>query len=168
VASLEGLFNDARLALDTLRDTSRLVQSMGWHFNTDTDVLLTPLDTAEIVLPANCVRVDIDPRRERRQITQRGSKLYDKVERSFAFSAPVRVSMVTLLTWDELPEPVRQYVKARALSRFQNRTLGDPGLTNFSAADEAEARAALKGFEADTGNHNMLTGSWDVFRIINR
>ena len=49
---------DVSIAIQILDNVSREVQSVGWHFNTDTNYLLAKNSSNQIVLPTNCLRVD--------------------------------------------------------------------------------------------------------------
>ena len=48
---------DVSIAIQILDNVSREVQSVGWHFNTDTNYLLAKNTSNQIVLPSNCLRV---------------------------------------------------------------------------------------------------------------
>ena len=44
--------------LQTLRDVSREVQSEGWYFNTEHDVIFTPNSSDEIPVPDDVLQID--------------------------------------------------------------------------------------------------------------
>ena len=141
VNSLSGtLPTDVAVAMNALRETTREVQLEGWHFNTEADYPLTPGADGRIRLPADIVRVwKEDP--DGQDVIQRGSFLYDRTNHTFLFTEEVRAFVLTLLSFDEMPEAFRWYVTVRAARRFQDRTVGSDVLHNFNGADEDFARA---------------------------
>lgn len=160
---------DAVQARQILSEVSRAVQSKGWHFNTETDYPLSrELYTDNINVPANCLRVDTTGPDEGTDVVQRGTRLYNRTDHTYAFTKDLKVSMVVLLPFDELPEPARYYIAVRAARVFQARTVGSDTLYQFTAKDEQDANVAFKKAEGDTADHNILTGSTSVSRILRR
>tara|TARA_R100000655_G_scaffold94765_1_gene136329 strand:- start:17610 stop:18248 length:639 start_codon:yes stop_codon:yes gene_type:complete len=171
---------DATIARNILTEISREVQSRGWHFNTFYDQTLSPNTSNEIVLADEVLRVDNDPTSqsstpistlggsvETRTVIQRGNKLYDKKNNSFTFSSAVRVSLVLLSNFEEMPEPARRYVTIRAARTFQDRMVGGQKSHMFTMQDEMQALSVLKEFEGDTADYTIFDHS-DVFTTINR
>lgn len=173
---LDGQKNaDAAISRNILTEISRDVQMQGWHFNTQRNVTLSPGADTFITLSDNVVRVDIEYWTSRgssvstdsRDITQRGAKLFNRTDNTYAFTTDVKASVVYLFDWDELPEPARRYVVVKAARIFQDRMVGSQAHHAFSQEDEVRARASLKEFEADTSDPTIF-GNYDVFNIIDR
>lgn len=138
----------ASVAVSVLDETSREVQLQGWHFNTEVDVELTPDPSGNINIPSNAVGVDtVDTTLD---VTQRGARLYNRKERTYTFSSPVKVHVTYLFDWDELNEHARRYITLRASRVFQGRMVGSRELEALIARDEYLARALLE--EADYQN----------------
>jgi hypothetical protein len=138
----------ASVAVSVLDETSREVQLQGWHFNTEVDVELTPDTSGNINIPSNAVGVDtVDTTLD---VTQRGARLYNRKERTYTFSSPVKVHVTYLFDWDELNEHARRYITLRASRVFQGRMVGSRELEALIARDEYLARALLE--EADYQN----------------
>jgi hypothetical protein len=117
-----------------------------------------------IYLPRNALRVIQNEGEE--NLVQRGYRLYDRVTRSYVFTASVTLAgLVLALPFEELPEPVRQFITVRAGRRFQDQYQGDQSLHQFKARDEMVAKAGLENFEAETAKHNVLTNSSLMTRI---
>lgn len=158
---------DAVTAQSTLSEVNRAVQSKGWHFNTEKEFELSPaVGTGYITVPSNTLRVDatdtwID-------VVQRGTRLYDRTNHTYAFSQSIKTDLVVLLPFDELPETARYYITIKAARVFQSRTVGSDALFQFTAVDERDALAALKRAEGITGDYNILNGSSSVARVLNR
>ncbi len=173
--------SDATIARNILTEASREVQNHGWNFNTLYNQTLSPNDSNEIVLADEVLRVDNDPTSgsnndsistlgsslESREVIQRGDKLFDKTNNTFTFNESIRLTVVYLYTFEELPEPARRYITIRAARMFQDRMVGSQLHSSFVRADEANALANLKEFEGDTADRTIFDNS-DVFNTINR
>jgi hypothetical protein len=158
---------DAVLAKTILSEASRQVQTKGWHFNTDKGITLTPTNSGEIVIPSNCLRVD-PTAEEEVDAVHRGSRFYNRTTHTYTFDKPVKVDMVVLLPFDELPQAARHYITIKAARVFQSRTVGSDALFQFTSIDERDALVDLKRAEGVTGDYNILTGNYTVFRTLNR
>ena len=180
VTSLEGQSNlDAAIAQNILSEVSREIQSAGWHFNTQTKVKLTPDSTTkEIALGDDVVRVDIDHWAsttkkstsgsvDKRDITQRGSRLFDRTNNTYEFESQVEATIVYVLDWAEMPEPARRYATVRAARVFQDRMVGSTAHHSFSQQDEIRALALLREFEGDTADRSIFD-HMDIYSPISR
>ncbi|QDB71020.1 tail tubular protein A [Bordetella phage vB_BbrP_BB8] len=160
---------DAVKAKAVLSEVSRAVQQKGWHFNTEKDYELVPtVFEKEIQLPGNFLRVDTVGPDKATDVVQRGNRLYDRRKHTYKFDKSLKVDMVVLLPFEELPEAARYYIAVRAARVFQARTVGSESLYQFTAEDERLALVDLKKAEGVTGDHNMFTGSWSVAKMLNR
>ena len=99
---LDGQKNaDAAISRNILTEISRDVQMQGWHFNTQRNVTLSPGADTFITLSDNVVRVDIEYWTSRgssvstdsRDITQRGAKLFNRTDNTYAFTTDVKASI---------------------------------------------------------------------------
>ena len=160
---------DVRMAISTLDEVSREIQTVGWHFNTDEKVPLAPDPvTLEIVLASSIVRCDMEEfYANGLDIVQRGQRLYDRTNRTYQFGSTLYATIVTLLEWDDLPEPARRYITIRASRLFNDRMVGSVEHHQFTAMDEMQARAALFEFEGDTADYSVFD-HWSVGRILHR
>ena len=66
-----------------------------------------------------------------------------------------------------VPEPARRYITVRAARIFQDRMVGSQAHHAFSREDEVRARALLREFEMDTGDHSIFD-NYDVWNIVAR
>jgi len=160
---------DVRMAISTLDEVSREIQSIGWHFNSEDEITLTPdATTLEIVLGENVVRCDLSEYNTgNMDIVQRGRRLYDKVAHTYQFTASLKADLIMLLDWDDLPEPARRYITIRASRIFTDRMVGSVEHHQFTAMDELQARAALVEFEGDTADYSIFD-NWSVGRVLYR
>jgi len=159
---------DANVAEQTLDEISRQVQSIGWHFNSEKDYPLVRANDKRISITSDIVRVDtskfdylnID-------VVQRGDYLYDKKNHTYEFDYDLKADLVRLVDWDYLPQPFRTYITTKASRVFQTKVVGSESLANQLATDEASAFAALREFEADTGDYSVFD-NYDVASVLDR
>jgi len=157
---------DASLAHQRLHEVSRNVQNMGWHWNREADYPLAPDVDGYINIPTNALKVDPSDPSMRHVV--RGTRLYDKVSRSYVFTSTVSVDVVWFLAWDELPQAARNYIVHRATREFAYPLVGDSATLQDAAENASKAWVALQHDEAEVADYNILTDSYDVARVINR
>ena len=159
---------EADLAATRLDKVSRQVQKRGWHWNTLVDFELVPDTEDNINLPGSTMKVDTTGKSACKDYVQRGLRLYDKENNTFTITDPVRVDIVLLLDFEELPESARDYITMRAARKFQERLFGSTELSQLDKDDEQKAWFDLLDAESDAADYNMLRDNMSVFRIINR
>ena len=169
VNNLTSVTADVRVAESILDEVSREVQSVPHHFNTVKDVELAPDSTGEVNLASNVVRVDLedDNVSSDYDIVIRGTKLFNRKTNSYAFTATLKYTVVSLMEWDFLPEPAKRYIMIRAARIYQDRVLGSEKISAFTRGDEMAALVALREFEMDTADYSVFD-NYDVARIIDR
>tara|TARA_R110000822_G_scaffold9287_6_gene36086 strand:+ start:200 stop:826 length:627 start_codon:yes stop_codon:yes gene_type:complete len=161
VSSLSSGLLDAETAETLVNEVSRNVQSMGWNFNTELNLTISPNEAGEVVLPVEYVRADLAQsltkfRSSTEEYILRGQRMYDKVKHSFIISKPLKLDVVTLLNFAYLPEVARRYITAKASRIFQERVVGSDTLSAMNRQDETEALYALREMEGDNGDYNIF------------
>jgi hypothetical protein len=154
------------IARSILDDVSRVVQSMGWAFNTERDFTFPPGTNGGITLSPNTLSVDIDDLYSDCDPVQRGLKLYDRKGHTYVFTRPLKGTIIFLLPWDELPHAARYYIAVRAARACQVRLQAGELVFKYSEQDEQMALLALQSFEADTADANFLTDSHSVSSVL--
>lgn len=163
VNSLDGGSPDVALARQTLDSASRSLQLRGWSWNSLPSIVLArSISSGEISVPANTLRVDTTGNDAQIDVVLRGTRLFDRVNATYAFTRGLTVELVQLLDWADLPEPARQFIMRSACREFEARQLGSDTVARDATRDEQLAWAALLDFEAETGDYNVLTGSRSV------
>lgn len=76
--------------------------------------------------------------------------------RQAIFENSITVNIIFLVDFADMPDPMRNYVAAKAARAFQTRYLGDSALGEELLEDEREAWAALMEYELDSNNFNMF------------
>ena len=163
---------DAETAETILNNVSREVQTRGWNFNTEYDYTFSPNVDGEIDLPANIIRADLAQslqkyRTSNAEYIQRGSKIYDKSNHTYVIDKDLKLDVVVLLDYELLPEVARSYIALRASRIFQDRVVGDAGLSQLNRTDEAQALQDLKEAESDNGNYNIFD-DYSTYRVLER
>ena len=161
VSSLSSGLLDAETAETLINEVSRNVQSLGWNFNTELNLTISPNEAGEVVLPVEYVRADLAQsltkfRSSTEEYILRGQKMYDKVKHSYTISKPLKLDIITLLSFTNLPEVARRYITAKASRIFQERVVGSDTLSAMNRQDETEALYALREMEGDNGDYNIF------------
>ena len=156
------------LAVRIFDSTLRSVLSRGWAFNTEHEYPLSIDVNGKCPLPENTLSVDPDGDSAYINGVQRGSFLYDRGEHTFLFPNvdTVYATIILGLDYTDIPETAKEYVTMLATRRFRAEYLQQPEGEATSA--EIEALRNLEETEADTGDHNVLTGNCSVNRILTR
>ena len=151
---------DAQLAIDTLHEQDKAVQSEGWSFNTEIDVTLTrhPVEKT-IALPTDIIRIDPNIHQHPTvDAIQRGLKMYDRLNHTFEFEDDLICTAVYFREFEEIPEPARNYITIKAARIFIDRLVGDNALRGYTEQDETRARAVLLETDLANADHNLLRG----------
>lgn len=158
---------DTRIAYLILGEVNRATQIRGWHWNTEVDVVFTPQGgNNHINLASNIVRVDVDRRQYPNiDVVQLGTRLYDRKNKTFEFSSPIKGEVVYLRAFEDLPEQARYYIIVRSARLFQQRMIGDATGSAFSSEEETTALMALQNAEDETADHNIFN-QYDVAKVI--
>ena len=168
VNSLASGLSDAEQAEITIDSISREVQTAGWSFNTELKyTLAAESGTGFVYLPSNTLRVDNWKYYPEKNYVQRGLRIYDSLNHTYAINQSVIVNLVVLLDFTDLPEAARRYITIRAARIFQDETVGSMELHGYKESDELQALVEMKDAEAETGDYNVFD-NYAVARILNR
>lgn len=154
------------IAKGVLNDISRVVQSLGWAFNTEQDFPLPRDAEGKVTLAPNTLSADVNDIYSDINPIQRGLSIYDKKNHTPIFTKDLIATVILLLPWDELPQAVRYYISIRASRVFQVRMQAGEGVFKYSEQDEFAALVALQSFESDTGDANFLTDSYSCAGVL--
>jgi hypothetical protein len=156
-------------AVHALDETSKAIQSEGWHFNTEYDYPLVPDSvTSKITLPVNTLKVDLDPELNTdTDAVQRGLKLYDRKNHRDTWTKDLKAIITFELEFEELPEQFRHYISVKSARIFAARFLGSREIEGFALRDEIEAKA--RAIESDSENADRtIFDHYSVMRVIDR
>lgn len=155
----EDLNEDASAAKQALDTASVETQSEAWEFNRIKEFIIDPTPGGEIELPSNTLKVTTARWASGNRLVERGGRLYDPVEQTFAIGDSVTVDITLALVFEELPMAARMYVTALAARRFCLPRLPTSAAFNYTAEYLKKARALLEQADADTHDGDLGTTS---------
>ena len=161
VNSLSSGLVDAETAETVLNEVSRDVQSFGWNFNSEPDVVVGKDLNGMVKLADNALRADLAHsvnkyRSNKNEYVQRGAYMYDKVQHTFIINKDLKLDIVYMLDFTLIPEVARRYITIKAARLFQERVVGSDNLSAMNRADEQQALFALKEMESENGDYNIF------------
>ena len=147
----------AVLAERQLDNTSREIQTRGWHFNTEKKYYLVRDASDKITLASNVLKVDTEVNKYTDiDVVQRGTTLYDKKNHTDTFTQDLEVEIVFYLEWTQLPEAFRNWIAIRAGRKMNARYLGDGDGEVFTLRDEMEAKRLAKAAEGKNSDRSIF------------
>jgi len=160
---------DVQTAKSVLAEVLKEVLSQGWHFNTENDYPLTRTAENKIIVPSNAIHVDLndDIYRNELDVIIRGQYLYDRKNHTYIFEKDLKVTIMQLFDFEELPELVRNYIKLRAARVFQGRILGSDIAAREASVGELMALVAMKQDE-DAQADRSVFDNYSVYRALDR
>ncbi|TAJ97148.1 MAG: hypothetical protein EPO10_22775 [Reyranella sp.] len=159
---------DVTTALTILDETLKEVLSQGWDFNTDTRYPIARTIDNEYLVPSNVAAIDVSDEHPEVRATQRAGKMWDQENHTFTWDRDLTFNITWLFPFDELPQTAKNYIALKAARRFQGRALGSDNLGKYAENDEMEARTIFLDAEGVDAQHNILTGNYAVYRVLNR
>ena len=159
VTTLDTTNPDVAIAYDTLLQVSREVQAEGWTFNKEYHYEMTP-DTDDFIQIANNVLqlklTDNAANREHDGI-RRSGKLYDRQHHTFKWTnSTVECDVVWEFDWVDLPQPIQDFITARAATLVSQRIVGDTEQYQMLQQQEAFARAMALEYETQQGQFTFF------------
>ena len=147
----------AVLAERQLDNTSREIQTRGWHFNTEKKYDLVRDANDKITLASNVLKIDTEVNKYTDiDVVQRGNTLYDKKNHTDTFTQDLEVEIVFYLEWTQLPEAFRNWIAIRAGRKMNARYLGDGEGEVFTLRDEMEAKRLAKAAEGKNSDRTIF------------
>jgi hypothetical protein len=151
---------EVAFAFTTLMDISREVQAEGWTFNREFEYPVVADTNGVINVPANALSMDLSTNYENSpyDTVVRQGKLYDKINHTFTWTPgkEYKVDVLWYFDFDDLPQPFRDYVTARAASRAAVRLIGDTNLAQTLSAFEGWRRSICLEYDCNQGDYTMF------------
>ena len=153
---------DVAIALNTLREVSREVQSEGWAYNKEYNYELTPDANDEVLIPSDFLQVDLNISSKHSGNRQydsviRNGKLYDKIKHTDKWTdESVYVDILRYYEWEHIPDAVQAYIVARAATIVSSRIIGDGNQYQMLQQKEAYARAMALEYECNQGDYSFF------------
>ena len=151
---------DVAIALNTLREVSREVQSEGWSFNKEADYPITPDSSNEVVIANNILQMDLNKSYSQnldRDSINREGKLYDKTAHSFVWKDDkLYVDVIWYFDWSSIPTVIQSFIIARAAAIVSSRIIGDPNQYQILIQKEAFAKSTALEYECNQGDYTFF------------
>tara|TARA_Y100000361_G_scaffold133284_1_gene131402 strand:+ start:780 stop:1475 length:696 start_codon:yes stop_codon:yes gene_type:complete len=179
----DGLTNaanpDVAIAQETLYEVSRQIQSEGWAFNKEYNVIFSPNTSGKIeILPVlGIMQIDAsefnyrgNPSRSQYYQTStsgavtnanmdliiKNNFLYDKRNKTDIFQQPVQCTVIYYRVFTACPPAIQYYIVDAAAARLCQRIIGDPQMYQMLQQRTEEARTYALQYETEQGDYSFF------------
>jgi hypothetical protein len=149
---------DVAIAYETLLEVSREIQAEGWTFNKESHYQFTPDVNNEILIPNNVLQLDLteNSANATKDVVRRNGKLYDRENHTYKFTnGAVDCEVLWLFDWVDLPQPIKDYITARAATVTSSRIIGDNAQYQMLQQKESYMRAMAMEYECNQGDYTF-------------
>ena len=151
---------DVAIALNTLREVSREVQSEGWSFNKEYDYPIIPDSSKEVPIANNILQIDLNQSYTQnmgRDSINREGKLYDKTAHSFIWTdTTLYVDLIWYFDWPSIPTVIQAFIIAKAAAIVSSRIIGDANQYQMLIQKEAFAKSTALEYECNQGDYTFF------------
>lgn len=151
---------EAGVAERTILEIHKEGQTRGWTWNREygyefqRDAL-----TNEVVIPAAVVLFAPDEYEYAGRYQLRGQRVYDTLQRTYEIEdSSIKADIISLLPWNDCPEPFNRWATIRAARVFSDRVLASDSIFKYTSTDEERAWLELFRMETEQAKPNVLTG----------
>ena len=159
VTTLDQTNPEVAIAYATLLQVSREVQSEGWTFNKEYHYEFNKDNNNEILIPNNVIQIKLTENAQNRpyDAVRRSGKLYDRQNHRYTWEySPIECDVTWEFDWVDLPEPIQNYITARASTLVSGRIVGDDDQYTRLRTQEQEMRAMANEYETQQGQFTMF------------
>ena len=165
VTTLDTTNPDVAIAYDTLLQVNREVQAEGWTFNREPHYEFIPDTNDEIPIPNNILQLKLSETGTNGQYdgTRRNGKLYDRLHHRYTWPdhSKVECDVIWQFDWVDIPEPIQNFIVARAATLTSQRIVGDPNQYSMLQEQEAFARSTALEYETSQGAYTIFGHPYD-------
>ena len=159
VTTLDQTNPDVAVAYDTLLQVSREVQAEGWTFNKEYHYEMTPDTDDQILIPSNILQIKLTENSANmdKDGVRRSGKLYDRHNHTYDWTDDtVECDIVWEFDWVDLPQPIQDFIVARAATFVSQRIVGDNTQYQMLQQQEAYMRALALEYETQQGQFTFF------------
>ena len=159
VTTLDQTNPEVAIAYATLLQVSREVQSEGWTFNKEYHYEFNKDNNNEILIPNNVIQIKLTENAQNASYdaVRRSGKLYDKQNHRYTWEySPIECDVTWEFDFIDLPEPIQNYITARASTLVSGRIVGDDDQYTRLRTQEQEMRAMANEYETQQGQFTMF------------
>lgn len=153
---------DVAITYNTLKETSREVQSEGWSYNTERNYdQFTPDASKKILIPNNVIQMDLSQDYTNslgRNVVNRAGYVYDTIKHTDIWDTDETLyfDVVWERDYSDIPQPIQAYIVARAAATVSSRIIGDPNQYQMLQQKEAYARSFALEYDCNQGDHSFF------------
>jgi len=153
---------DVAISRDTLKETSREVQSEGWAYNTERNYdQFKPDGTKKIPIPNNVIQMDLSQDYTNnlgRNVVNRAGYVYDTIKHTDIWDTDETLyfDVVWERDYSDIPQPIQAYIVARAAATVSSRIIGDPNQYQMLQQKEAYTRSMALEYDCNQGDHSFF------------
>ena len=171
VTTLDQSNPDVAIAYDTLLQVNREIQAEGWTFNREPHYEFTPDTNNEILIPNNILQLKLSETGTNGQYdgTRRSGKLYDRLHHRYTWPDHTKVEcdVIWEFDWVDIPEPIQNFIVARAATLTSQRIVGDQRQYQMLQEQEAYSRATALEYETSQGSYSIFGHPYDKSNYYN-
>ena len=159
VTTLDQTNPEVAIAYDTLLQVSREVQSEGWTFNKEYHYEFNKDVNNEVLIPNNVIQIKLTENAQNSpyHAVRRQGKLYDRQNHRYTWEySPIECDVTWEFDWVDLPEPIQNYITARAATLVSGRIVGDDDQYTRLKVQEQEMRVLANEYETQQGQFTMF------------
>ncbi|USS70641.1 tail tubular protein A [Vibrio phage ICP3] len=149
-----------------LHKINRQEQSKGWTFNIEDGATLVP-DVYSQLIPYMPNYLSVTTTGGTPYVN-RGGYVYDRINKTDRFTSPITVNLITLRTFDEMPEQFKSYIVTKAAKEFNIRFFGAPEIDTVLGNELIDLERAVNEYELDYGAFNIFNNDPYVSGVISR
>lgn len=165
INSLSAVYANADMARQTLHNVNRQVQSEGWWFNTDYEVLHTANLAGNIVIASDVLKVSVSRSNLISDYVLRDNMLYDRMNNTFTIPS-ANLDLVRFLPFEDMPNSAREYITVLAVIRYRDYILDvDRESLTQEQADVQRTRERLEIDEIQLNKYYLVKTSKDFQAI---
>jgi hypothetical protein len=161
VNSITGTLDlEAGAAVARFSEINRMVQTMGWDFNTRPEVKYLRNVSNEVTLGTNVLSIRPVANSAGKNYTMRGGKVYDReavngITRGTTLTEDPHLEIVELMEFTELPQAARAYIAERAVREHERFDSADDTKTEIAGENELKAWSTLINDHSVMHNESM-------------
>ena len=153
---------DVAIAYNTLKETSREVQSEGWAYNTERNYdQFKPDSSKKIAIPNNVIQMDLSQDYTNslgRNVVNRAGYVYDTIKHTDIWDTDETLyfDVVWERDYSDIAQPIQSYIIARAAATVSSRIIGDPNQYQMLQQKEAYTRSMALEYDCNQGDHSFF------------
>lgn len=157
--------SDVVRAVNALDRAALIIQSHGWYWNTELEVLISNAGASTYYMPlaTNVITARVSDRSlnsTTQNYVYRNGRLYNRQSRTYNFQgiSSIYVDQTVLVEFEEMPQPARLAIFRRAAIDFQEGSLGAQLKGAVTEQQAVEAWALLQADECNTERFQLTSG----------